>query len=410
LSALIAARLLVRAQAGAVQADVSPASSAASLSPGETGEVPRSGRIVVGVTAALREINQKSLVLEGGGNPPLSFRVSRQTAFYKDGKESDATGFEAGDYVSVQGTQDKEGVAHADRVIWQSAGRRQVGSGQGATVVTPGKVDLDDPGPAAMGGRAASEAVGGSKESNVAGTALGSAQAVPVADDRYIARAREIAADFLRGLPPFVCTEYISFYTSSSSPAEWRAQDVVSVEAIHEAGMDSYRNMAVNGKVTGKAISELGTVWSSGEFGTLIRDLFSIATDASFRLLRQASTSGKNTRVYGFSVDEKRSKWQLQLGLQTLKPAYDGTVWIDPLTGGVLRLELQARAIPRSFPFDTLETTVDYGRVSISGKEYVLPVRAERLSCRRGAGECIRSEAEFRNYRRFEPNSSLRFY
>ena len=91
----------------------------------------------------------------------------------------------------------------------------------------------------------------------------------------------------------------------------------------------------------------------------------------------------------------------LHVDSQTLVPAYEGSVWVDPSTARVLRIEMQARNIPSEFPMDTIEAAVDYSYVSIGGKSFLLPVHAESLGCPRGTGDCSHNIIDFRNYHEF---------
>ncbi len=95
---------------------------------------------------------------------------------------------------------------------------------------------------------------------------------------------------------------------------------------------------------------------------------------------------------------------------QFLFPAYKGAVWLDKQKANVLRIEMQARNIPEEFPLDSIETTVDYDYVSLGATaKFLLPVRAEVLTCRRGSNECERNTIEFRNYHKFSGESTIKF-
>ena len=87
---------------------------------------------------------------------------------------------------------------------------------------------------------------------------------------------------------------------------------------------------------------------------------------------------------------------------QSLSPAYGGSVWIDPKTARVLRIEMQARNIPSDFPMSTIESAVDYSDVTIDGASFLLPVHAESLGCQRGTNQCDHNVIDFRNYHEFK--------
>jgi hypothetical protein len=92
----------------------------------------------------------------------------------------------------------------------------------------------------------------------------------------------------------------------------------------------------------------------------------------------------------------------VRFGSQTLTAAYQGSVWVDPKTARVLRIEMQARNIPSDFPMDTVESSVDYSYVTIGETSFLLPVHAESLGCYRGTSNCSHNIIDFRNYHEFK--------
>jgi len=106
-------------------------------------------------------------------------------------------------------------------------------------------------------------------------------------------------------------------------------------------------------------------------------------------------------------VPQEGSHWRVDFQGHVLYPAYQGSVWIHPETARVLRIEIQARQVPASYPMDVIEMSVDYGPVRIGGAWYLLPVRAENLACKRHSTYCTYNELTFTNYRRFVAESVL---
>ena len=101
--------------------------------------------------------------------------------------------------------------------------------------------------------------------------------------DDLIRKATDAALDFTQGLPNYVCQELMARYQSDSNPPHWQALDIVSAAVVYENGKEDYRNLAINGRAINKKMEELNGAWSTGEFGTILIDLFSPATAADFR-------------------------------------------------------------------------------------------------------------------------------
>jgi hypothetical protein len=229
-------------------------------------------------------------------------------------------------------------------------------------------------------------------------------------EDSLIRRAADAALEFTDTLPDYVCQETISRMQSESNPANFFPIDLVTTDVVYQNGKEDYRNVAINGKAQKKSMEELGGAWSTGEFGTLLLSLFAPATAAEFHFRNNDRIAGVDARVYGFEVNRENSHWTLHFASQTYLPAYNGRVWIDPRTARVLRIEMEARGLPKDFPSDHIESATDYQYVRLGGtQEFLLPVHAELLSCQRGSSFCSKNTIDFRNYHKFTGQSTVEF-
>src|SRR5262249_50621197 len=214
--------------------------------------------------------------------------------------------------------------------------------------------------------------------------------------DPVIEKAKQTAESFTETLPNYICQQFTARFVNTSHITSWQALDVVSAEVVYENGRESYRNLAINGKPVKKSMEELSGAWSTGEFGTLLRDLFSPFTAASFHYRKDSTIAGMSAALYDYQVERENSHWRVQVASQSVFPAYKGSVWIDKKNGRVLRIEMQARNVPSEFPLDKVETAADYEYVRIGGaQQFLLPVRSETLSCQRGTNTCSRNAIDF---------------
>jgi hypothetical protein len=224
--------------------------------------------------------------------------------------------------------------------------------------------------------------------------------------ESLIERAREAALQFSQKLPNFVCQELMSRFTQRGREDKMPL-DLVSAEIIYEDGQESYRNVKIDNRPTDKPLQEIGGSWSTGEFASMLLELFHPGTHAEFRSGGASTISGSSAQVYDFQVQSENSRWMLHAGSQNLAPAYRGSVWIDPNTARVLRIEMQARNIPPDFPMATVETAVDYSDVRIGETSFLLPVHAEALGCERGSSYCSHNIIDFRNYHEFKSDIKI---
>ena len=224
-----------------------------------------------------------------------------------------------------------------------------------------------------------------------------------------VEKARDVAGSFLEGLPNYVCQELTTRYVSETRTPSWNVIDVIGAEVVYEGGKESYRNLTINGKASKKPPEESGA-WSTGEFGTILAEVYSPGTAAHFRYAEEDTIAHRSSSVYDFSVDRERSSWKVSVPGQYIMPAYKGSVWIDKDGAHTLRIEMQAREIPEGFPRASVETAVDYDYVTLgTAEKFLLPVHAEVLSCSRGSNECERNVIEFRNYHKFTGESTIKF-
>jgi len=225
----------------------------------------------------------------------------------------------------------------------------------------------------------------------------------------FLEKSRELAFTFTDGLPNYTCQEVVTRYMSETHAGTmWKPQDVVSEEVVWNKDHEEYRNTQIDGKKVNP--DKMGDrAWSTGEFGTVLLDLLHPATDAHFTFVRVAMMHHVQTMMFDFIVDQPHSHWTIHEGGQLTRPGFSGTIWFDKATGSVLRLEYSADDLPKEFPSDTAETTLDYDNVQLGQKRFLLPVHSEVLICHRGSSICAKNVIDFRNYHKFGAESDIKF-
>jgi hypothetical protein len=229
-------------------------------------------------------------------------------------------------------------------------------------------------------------------------------------DDAVILKAKEVALQFEGTLPNFFCQQITTRYQSDHPKTGWDALDIVTADIAYENGRESYKNIKVGNKAVNKNMEDIEGSRSTGEFASILADLFSPLTAASFRRTGTDTIHGRSMLVYKFDVTREHSHWRIIGPAQLYYPAFSGSIWIDKQTSRVIRIEQQARNMPLLFPFDTTESATEYDFVRLASPEpFLLPTEAEVLSCVRGTRMCSRNRIEFRNYRKFGAESSVTF-
>ncbi len=263
----------------------------------------------------------------------------------------------------------------------------------------------DDAGPSAAEreetGRAGARAAAGpaAAEDRIPARRLPEAEAL-------IEKARDTAFDFVDNLPNFICDQVTKRYESKTLKPVWKYRDQVEVELMFTNGKEDYRNVRKNGKALKKGSPEDSGQWSTGEFGSVLADIFNPGTHAKFKLRGDATASGMKAKEYAFSVIQPDSHWTIKMGYP-VKPAFSGAVWIEPQSGHTLRVEIGTKSLPTDYPVDKVESIVDYEWVKIGEQKYLMPVRSQNLACETHMFNCTKNEIEFKNYRKFNVESQV---
>jgi hypothetical protein len=363
-------------------------------------------------SGAIRRVDDKSLDVEATDTRILTFQISDSTT-------KPSGDLKPGDGVDIVATQDKDGTFQAVSIKSNPEMARKVETndqlepeertGPPPTIlVRPGQ---DDNGDAPKLKRGIPDRVSAARTDDDRPVPPIQRAPPPPANPReaFIEKARTVAGSFLENLPNYVCQEITTRYYSETRVPSWNVIDVLTADVVYEGGRESYRNLMINGKPLKKPPEESGS-WSTGEFGTILAELFAPGSAAKFRYAQEDSIAHRPATVYDYSVERMRSSWKIQVPGQYIMPAYKGSVWLDKESAHALRIEMQAKEIPEEFPRISVETAVDYDYITLGTPDkYLLPIRAEVLSCDRGSNQCDRNVIEFRNYHKFTGESTIKF-
>lgn len=325
----------------------------------------------------LRRLDARQLILQSDDDRIIWYRIA-------DNINVSADKFHPGDQLRVTSTEDDAGNYTAMDVEWESAATDDDRERALKTWDLPSHDDTSD--------------------------RVRTGPLPERSDDAAISRAREAAANFLDTLPNFAAKQNTTRYVQESARAQWRALDVVTADLVYRNGAEDYSNIKVNNKATNKPLEEIDGLHSTGEFGSILANLFDPESGTDFARPSQVELRGRKAWKYRFEAPRERSDFRITTPSQLYYSGYGGAVWVDFDTSRVLRLEMQARTLPKAFPFDTVEMNIDYDFIRLDGaKQFLLPTESEALNCIRGTSVCMRNSTSFRNYVKFEAESSIIF-
>jgi len=222
-----------------------------------------------------------------------------------------------------------------------------------------------------------------------------------------IEKAREYALGYTKRLPDFFCLQVTRRYIDPSGLEFWRLGDTITTKLSYFEQKEDYKVMTINGRLTEVPYQQLDGSTSSGEFGSMMRELFERNTQARFEWLRWATLRGRRNHVYTYFVAQPNSKWTVSYQRRDVTtPGYKGLVYVDRDTLEVTKITLEAD-MPPTFPIQMATTSLDYDLIEISGNKFMLPLRAEVRM--RSGKDLIKNEVEFRMYRKFGTDTSIKF-
>ncbi len=392
------------------------------------------------INGILRHISDDDMVVQTDDKVIVTIALGITTKYYKaSGGMMKSAELQPGDHVNIDATQDDKGIYHAKNVNQIKVGTPAERGAASSAVAGP--PDPTDPGPPALKRGAAprrsassdpepplvadsrpsihaNEVNGVTRPPDAPKVDTSGARAVgpggyilPQSGDPVIDSAREAAFSYSDTLPNFVVKQFTTRYQSEAvrgGQTSWRALDNVTADVVSEDGRESYKNILINGKPPKEAPEKTGS-WSTGEYSSILLDVLSPGTRTDFHNKRSTTIVNRAAYRYDFLVEQPNSHWHVFSTSDSYLPEYTGAIWIDKENSRVLRIELAARNMPKTFQLDTVESAVDYDFVLIGDSKFLLPVHSEALSCERGTSYCSRNVIDFRNYKKFSADTSITF-
>ncbi|MGA2326485.1 MAG: hypothetical protein ABSH05_09380 [Bryobacteraceae bacterium] len=231
----------------------------------------------------------------------------------------------------------------------------------------------------------------------------------PAEQRRVIDQAREFALGYTKNLPNYICTQVTRRYVDPSGLEYWQQRDVLTARLSFFEQKENYKLVLVNNRAitTDVPYQSVGGSISTGEFGSMLKEMFEPEAKADFRWERWGKLRGRVAHVYAYRVEKARSKWHVTYeSTDDIVPGYHGLVYIDPATDMVLRIVFEAE-LPGDFPIQQVTDTLDYDLAPIGTQEFMLPLKA--VMRMRQAKLLTKNDVEFRLYRKFTAEAEIKY-
>lgn len=197
----------------------------------------------------------------------------------------------------------------------------------------------------------------------------------PEEQKKIIAQARDYALNYTKRLPDFLCTQVTRRYVDPSGLEFWRQEDVLTARLSYFEKHENYKLVLVNNQVvtTDTPYLSVGGAISTGEFGSMMGEVFDPATEADFRWDHWGKLRGREVYVFAYRVAQERSKWHVTYEkTDDVVPGYHGLVYVNRDTLSVQRItlvaELPASFRSRRFPIPWITTWARSARRSTTSR------------------------------------------
>src|SRR5260370_12363761 len=237
---------------------------------------------------------------------------------------------------------------------------------------------------------------------------LAYAQPQPSAETALLGRIRAKAAENLKHLPDYTCTETIERSYGRQYAKKFEVLDRVRLEVAYVGGRELFGWPGAS-KINEPEINKLvagGTV-GNGDFALVPRDIF-LSPSTTFQYVGDTDLEGKRVLSYDYIVRPPLGGYRILTASGEAIVGYHGSVLVDPGTLDVKRLELSADDIPRELRLASATDTMDYSRVSIGTSTSLLPAGSELIMIA-ADGNTNRNRTIFRTCHQFTGESIIKF-
>jgi hypothetical protein len=218
-------------------------------------------------------------------------------------------------------------------------------------------------------------------------------------------QAREAALRYSDSLPDFLCTEIVR-RRHAQGHGGWRDLDTLTVKISYFGHREDYKLIEIDGKSTLLEYEFVAGAVSAGEFGTRLYSVFDPRSQGDFRWKDWSTLRERRVARFSYRIARENSSYRLAYGPSVITVAYHGDVYVDEETHMALRLTLGAE-IPRGFPINSNESSVEYEFAAVGGKQYLLPSHAYSMA--KNGRYVVGNTVEFRDYRKFQTETTITF-
>lgn len=229
------------------------------------------------------------------------------------------------------------------------------------------------------------------------------AQEIPF-ETLQLAHIRDHMVEQLRRQPNYTCVETVERSARPGAKKNFQLKDTLRMEVALVDGKEMFAwpgARKFEATDLGDMVKE-GAI-GNGNFASFARAIF----QASSAIFDYKGADGTLVR-YDYHVPLLQSGYMIRIGDKRALVAYRGSVFADPKTLDVHRIDVIAENIPIMLDLAATDTRMDYARVKIGESDFLLPAESE-LTLVDLDGEEHRNHVRLTSCREFSGESVLTF-
>jgi hypothetical protein len=225
-----------------------------------------------------------------------------------------------------------------------------------------------------------------------------------------LARVRREALRYQQELPDFICLQVTTRSVDETGTGQhWKRQDRFEVEDSYVGRFVNHKLIMLNGKPARKNYRQLSGFLSESvlhSVGFLPGWLFSPQAKTEFQWVRPAVVNGRPVQVFKVHLAPSDSQFTISTERRPVVAGIDGFIYVDAMAATVRRFEIQM-ILPPDAAIQEGSVDIDYDAVSISERQFLLPVKFEVKAS--FGGTLGKNETQVVRYQKYAADTSIHF-
>ncbi len=199
-------------------------------------------------------------------------------------------------------------------------------------------------------------------------------------EQEILAQIRKNALSYSESLPNYICTQVTTRRVDPTGTGDWHLEDTITEQLTFFDQKENYNVILINNSPVTKKMShdQLPGARSTGEFGTLLREIFDPLSETRFEWDHwNTARNGTRQYVFAFIVEQHLYGIHHDGSQRSIRVGYHGWIYADQKTRTIRRIKMECDGIPVDFPIQKVSVDLVYEMAEISGQEFVLPAQAD---------------------------------